>query len=76
MILSFKQKFQNGKPTFFVPKIWKGLNLGIGDYQLDFPTRHEGLAACFKNGCTNKEEMKFVKPKIHSIREDKTGRWK
>lgn len=56
MTLSFKTKFKNGEPTYFLEKIHNGL--------VD-----HGL----------KNDIKFFDkytPKIHSIREDKTDRWK
>lgn len=77
MTLSFKTKFPNGEPTYFVEKIWAGFSLN--DY-LWFN----------KNGCWSTESYKDnfsvdydwfpifmdAKPKLHTIREDKPDRWK
>ncbi|MDV4024226.1 hypothetical protein CMT52_07735 [Elizabethkingia anophelis] len=69
MILSFKTQI-NGKPTYFVEKIWAGLL--IEDYELyrdylnpDYSFDHNIIL-----------NHKSFKPKIHTIREDKNERWK
>lgn len=65
MILSFKTKI-NGKPTFFVERIQKGLrdilNIGL-DPQIHYPSNYSFIV---KDHCV---------PKIHTIRKDEKERW-
>jgi hypothetical protein len=74
MILSFKQKFDSGNPTYFVEKIWSGF---IND-----STTHESLTFCdyydevLEKLDTNSELILRATPKLHTIREDRTNRWK
>lgn len=63
MILSFKTKI-NGKPTFFVERIHKGLQ-AIFNIELDGYYPNEYLPM-IKNVCV---------PKIHTIRKDENDRW-
>lgn len=66
MILSFKTKI-NGKPTFFVERIQKGLR-DILDIGLNTQTHYPNCYNFFvKDRCV---------PKIHTIRRDEKGRWK
>jgi len=80
MILPFRTKFKDGKKTNFPFKIWKGLQLGIGDYQVGFKVRFEWLEKCFENGCISKQNWNeyfgWMPSKIHTIRADKKNRWK
>ncbi|MHA3045977.1 hypothetical protein JSO59_001210 [Riemerella anatipestifer] len=64
MILPFSTQL-NGKPTYFVEKIHKGLS--ILNVALD-PKEH------YPNNYNFKLKDKF-QPKIHTIREDKNNRW-
>ena len=66
MILSFKTKI-NGKPTYFVEKIWAGLEEYCID-PFDFEARRTGKYE-FKDNIDRN-------PKIHTIREDRKNRWK
>lgn len=69
MILSFSTQL-NGKPTYFVEKIWQG-----------FPESDQYIEEWFTDGKMY-EQYDFhpdaygMFPKIHTIREDKTERWK
>lgn len=65
MILPFKTKI-NGKPTYFVEKIWAGLENHCVD-----SFYHEGKVS----GKYEFENNWSFAPKIHTIREDKTNRW-
>ncbi|UFK27494.1 hypothetical protein [Elizabethkingia phage TCUEAP3] len=66
MILSFKTQI-NGKPTLFPEKIFAGLlKNGIVPTSKDF----------FKCYRIPPMLMEKLKPKIHTIREDNTNRWK
>jgi hypothetical protein len=76
MNLSFRTKWHNGKPTFFVEKIWSGLDI--------IPT-HNNLHAngipisymrIYAPNCLPFIVSSEYKPKLHTIREDKKGRWK
>lgn len=65
MILSFRTKI-NGKPSFFVEKIWAGLE------------GHSVDAFYYEAKKTGKYDFRdnwTMKPKIHTIREDKSDRW-
>ena len=67
MILPFSTQI-NGKQTYFVQKIWASL-------------KHKYLLKQFVeltplNAVATFEISKSLKPKIHTIREDKSNRWK
>ncbi len=73
MTLSFKQKI-NDKPTYFIEKIWAGFPIAAwdkwpGDYRNDYFVK-TGFYIDSMLPCGD------IKPKIHTIREDKLGRWK
>lgn len=72
MILPFSTQL-NGKPTYFVEKIWQGLlkeHFNLLGYN-----RFRTLACIEK--VIDKWDYKIdLKPKIHTIREDKKNRWK
>lgn len=61
----------SGKPTEFVSKIWKC----ISDDNLDFDA-NEALNIALKISVQDNDRIHEVKPKRHTIREDKPGRWK
>ena len=68
MNLGFMTKWANGEPTYFVEKIWAGL-------------RKENLSTRSEQISYSKNLKKFIylggfEPKIHTIREDKSNRWK
>ena len=67
MILPFSTNI-NGKETFFVQKIWGSLKskCNLKDFIDETPTK---FFASF-------EVSKNLKPKLHTIREDKNDRWK
>ena len=78
MILPFSTQL-NGKPTYFVEKILRGIlnehshkGLGIAEfiYQSGETLKYQNVDDVF-TVIENK-----VKPKLHTIREDKTNRWK
>jgi len=74
MILPFSTQL-NGKPTYFVEKIWQGLkenDLLFPGVSLEAIDRR--YFECF--GKTLFDYSKKVKPKTTTIREDKTNRWK
>ena len=65
MILGFTQQINN-KPTHFVEKIWTGLIYkGISSVEI--------LKNEFQKELV---DSPYQKPKLHTIREDKTDRWK
>lgn len=74
MILPFSTQL-NGKPTFFVEKIWKGIrdnsNEIIEHYEYDWDYKRKQETRLFQWTIFEK-----LKPKIHTIREDKNNRWK
>lgn len=74
MTLGFKTKIGN-EPTLFVEKIWTALNLGIGEYQLEFKERQEWLKKCIYSFNLLPEYLAEVPPKIHTIRADPKNRW-
>lgn len=82
MILGFKQKFDNGEPTLFVEKIWKGfvdilnVNECPGEWDLRDESAIELFFKCIIKGCFLHKYFRTVKCKIHTIREDKTNRWR
>jgi hypothetical protein len=75
MILPFSTQL-NGKPTYFVEKIWKGLKECISpELQIKFEqnmTKDEMEKTYQIDG----EIYVFSNPKIHTIREDMNNRWK
>lgn len=74
MTLGFRN-FINGKPNYFIQKIWKG----IIDQELC--ERPEYQLRVYKHKHAHQflklwETQKDVNPKIHTIREDPENRWK
>ena len=77
MILGFSTQL-NGKPTYFVEKIWEGLLRQI------LPTDHEYIIHLDWHEELFGKEWDFIpeetermtNPKIHTIREDAKDRWK
>lgn len=75
MILPFSTQL-NGKPTYFVEKIWRSLfpiMLPPQDW-LPLIIECEKRQLIPKGGCA-KECLQDVKPKFHTIRDDVNGRW-
>jgi hypothetical protein len=75
MILPFSTKL-NGKPTYFVEKIWKGLKECISEelqHSFEKIMTPEELTNPYQ---VDGEVYLKVLPKIHTIREDKKDRWK
>ena len=70
MILPFSTQI-NGKPTYFVEKIWQG-----------FPNQEQYLDEWFQLESKIYEGYEFspdasgMQPKLHTIREDKSNRWR
>lgn len=75
MTLSFKTQI-NGKPTFFVEKIWTAFNLGEGEYQIEFKERQEWLKKCIYSFNLDPVFLAEVGIKIHTIRADPKNRWR
>ena len=66
MILSFKTKI-NGKPTYFIQKIWMSLRpFSPGEF----------LIKMDENLLPPMYKSQYFKPKIHTIRKDEKNRWK
>jgi len=75
MNLSFKTKWPNGTPTYFVEKIWAGLindGASINDLALQKIAAPGNLHKCLPSIYA----VNIYPLKIHTVREDKTGRWK
>lgn len=74
MILGFSTHI-NGKPTYFVEKIWKGLSPDFILNKIGLPTEvyPKEYIECLRKELVNYENKL---PKLHTIREDKTNRWK
>lgn len=71
MTLSFSKQL-NGKPTYFVEKIWSGM---LKDFRKDIIA----LQPNYLRATLNEPKIimyAMLKPKINTIREDKTNRWK
>lgn len=71
MTLSFSTQL-NGNPTYFVEKIWSGLKSKYREDIIKLMPEY-GLATL------NKPKIRLwalLKPKLHTIREDKSNRWK
>lgn len=73
MILPFSTQL-NGKPTYFVEKIWKSLK--INDLTLKSSLEQYDRQYFEIFGNTYFDYKKNVKQKLHTIREDKNNRWK
>jgi len=76
MILSFSTKI-NGKPSYFIEKIWEGLLRNVFENDIDYidyMSRHEEVFG--KNWDFIPDETeRMTSGKIHTIREDKKDRW-
>lgn len=74
MILPFSTQI-NGKPTYFVEKIWKGLKTQSTESYIKLwaTVSPEETTKQFPVDIDIYNE---VKPKLHTIREDKKDRWK
>ncbi len=73
MILSFSTRFPNGKPTYFIQKIWNGF--------IDQNVLNGILARGFFSEYTEKfnsnwDTKEGLHPKITTIRKDEHNRWK
>lgn len=69
MILSFKTKI-NGKPTYFMEKIWAGLEEICDANNFCIDQFHKGLLLTAYDDSIDRE------PKLHTIRKDEKNRWK
>lgn len=72
MILPFSTHFPNGKPTYFVPKIIGSYSLIFNDYTIFNLIKGKSSEDEFKDIC----KQIFYSTKIHSLRLDKSNRWK
>lgn len=75
MILPFSTKL-NGKPTYFVEKIFKGIKKALNDetyYKIAYSIPPGEMLKPYKLDVDKYHE---VYSKIHTIREDKKDRWK
>lgn len=75
MILPFSTQF-NGKPTYFVERIWKGLKENITDAQHLEILKQIPPSETIKQFEINAEAYKKVTAKLHTIRADDKNRWK
>lgn len=76
MNLAFMTKWENGEPTYFVEKIWSGLN-NEKQHDIYFNEYCEKFSHSQKdNGWSITFDGANRLPKIHTIREDKKDRWK
>ncbi|MBC7525853.1 MAG: hypothetical protein H7239_15630 [Flavobacterium sp.] len=76
MILPFSTQL-NGKPTYFIEKIWEGLLRTVKDdvqYISHLNTHEEQFGKHWD--FLPDEADRMTNPKIHTIREDKKERWK
>jgi hypothetical protein len=77
MILSFSTQL-NGKPTYFVEKIWEGLLRHVvptdKEYISHLNYHEERFGKQWDFLPTEQEQI--TSPKLHTIREDKNARWK
>lgn len=76
MTLSFSREL-NGKPSYFVEKIWKWLiysgNKTFENTSFHYECEYESLYPC---QYTDQENIHYHNPKLHTIRRDKKNRWK
>jgi hypothetical protein len=76
MILPFSTQM-NGKPTYFIERIWEGLLRNIfkddTEYQL-YLDSHKNRFGKYWDWFPD-EHTRLENPKIHTIREDKNDRW-
>lgn len=73
MKLSFSIKFPNGKPTYFIDKIWDCIidsSLMVGEFRADY------LISFQKKFNNYWDSTEGIKPKRHTIRKDEKNRWK
>jgi hypothetical protein len=75
MTLSFSQTI-NGKPNYFIEKIWNGLLYGNhGEYHYSYNVFLEEYREKFKNDWDGHPDNNLP-PKLHTIRLDPHNRWK
>lgn len=75
MILPFKTQI-NGKPTYFVEKIFKGIKKAVNN-DLSCKIAYEiPPDEMLRQYSLDIDKYHEVYPKIHTIREDKNNRWK
>jgi hypothetical protein len=73
MILPFSTKFPNGKPTYFIDKIWDS----ICEIGLDLAwTRSDYLDMYRRKFNDHWDSIENIRPKEHTIRKDEKNRWK
>lgn len=77
MILPFSTQL-NGKPTYFIEKIWEGLLRTVfkdDEKYIDYLKAYEEQFGKHWDFLPEEQE-RMTNPKIHTIREDKKERWK
>lgn len=74
MTLSFSQQI-NGKPNYFVDKIWNGLLLYEKSHTSDYQNYRMDFNDKFEQDWDYLTGAIYL-PKIHTIREDTSDRWK
>jgi hypothetical protein len=75
MILGFKERFENGEPTYFIDKIWNALIDTVKNR--DAMTHYQEYRADYERKFSRKWQLdEFYVPKLHTIRTDASGRWK
>ena len=77
MILPFSTQL-NGKPTYFVEKIWDGLLRHVVKRDFEYIAHLNSHENQFGKhwDYLPEEKGRMTNPKIHTIREDKKERWK
>ncbi|MFV8364797.1 hypothetical protein [Flavobacterium sp. XS1P27] len=77
MILSFSTQL-NGKPTYFIEKIWEGLLRTVFKDDEEYIDHLKAYEEQFGKhwDYLPEEQERMTNPKIHTIREDKKERWK
>lgn len=75
MILPFSTKFPNGKPTYFIEKIWTSISAIYPELSNQY-IRHFFPQHRMKFGCDWDETNHPRVAKKHTIRKDERNRWK
>ena len=75
MTLSFSQTI-NGKPNYFIEKIWNGLIEKQISTISDYQNRRFEYNDFFEIDWDHINDYSLIQPKLHTIREDPHNRWK
>lgn len=74
MKLSFGTQF-NGKPNYFIEKIWKGIIALSSSLETDYYQYQQRHIHKFGTNWEGDQYTEFLEPKLHTIRADKEGLW-